>query len=76
MTVRSRMTLWYAGILLFSILLILGISINALLNRQREAQKEAEAQNKLHQDSKMDWDDPVEPEVGVNWKDVVMNTEA
>ena len=71
MTIRSRMTLWYAGILLFSILLVAGISINELNNRQREAQKEADLQNKLIREGKLEWDDPVEPDSGMNWRDEV-----
>ena len=67
MTIRSRITLWYAGILVVSILLTAGISINRLANRQREAQKEADQQNKLIREGKLAWDGPVEPESGMNW---------
>jgi len=71
MTIRSRMTVWYAGILLVSILLIAGFSFIELRNRQREAQKEAAEQNKMNRENSMDWEEPAEPDGGVNWKDVV-----
>lgn len=77
MTIRTRMTLWYAGILLISVLLIAGYSIIELRHRQEEAQKEAELIAKRDQKARPDWEENLAVEERIyagstmNWKDVV-----
>src|SRR6266850_1700627 len=77
MTIRARMTLWYAGILLVSVMIIAGYSFLELRHRQREAQREAELIIKHQRQSRMDWEDNLDLEEqiyskgNINWKDVV-----
>src|SRR5882672_11063242 len=77
MTIRTRMTLWYAGILLVSVMVIAGYSFLELRHRQREAQREAELIIKHQRQTRMDWEDNLDLEEqvyskgNINWKDVV-----
>ena len=77
MTIRARMTLWYAAILLISVLVIAGYSFLELRHRQREAQKEAEQIIKRERHTRLEWEDNPELEEqiyakgNINWKDVV-----
>ncbi len=77
MTIRARMTLWYAGILLSSVLVIAGYSFMELRHRQREALREAELIIKRERHPRLDWEDNLDLEEqiyakgNINWKDVV-----
>lgn len=77
MTIRARMTLWYAGILLISVLVIAGYSFMELRHRQREALREAELIIKRERHTRLDWEDNLDLEEqiyakgNINWKDVV-----
>ena len=62
MTIRSRMTLWYAGILLVSVLLVAGYSFIELRHRQKEAQREAEMILKRDRQARLDWEENLDLE--------------